>query len=132
MPPDKRVDALTAIAALPGRQADTVIAAIADCLEMADWPGVPRGQTHVLPAMIARYLPDLAWRQDTDRLLGELRAFADDDTVRRAVLRAVPEARTQLTAYGWQKIAALFGRLCRPGDAAAALLGLLNDSGTRR
>ena len=32
VPPDKRIDALTAIAALPSRHADTVIAALADCL----------------------------------------------------------------------------------------------------
>ncbi len=127
--PDERVEALAAVAALPSRHGGSVLAIIADCLNLwPDWPGVAAWARAVLPDLLARYLPDLAWRQDTDRLLAELRAFADDDTVRRAVLRAVPEARTQLTAYGWQNIAALFGRLCTPGDAAAALVGLLENS----
>ena len=128
VPPDKRIDALTAIAALPSRHADTVIAALAECLgKWRDWPGVTAWANDALPTMLTRCLPDLAWNQDTDRLLGQLRAFAAADAIRRAVLRALPEARSQLTAFGWQNIAALFGRLCGPGEAAAALLGLLDD-----
>ena len=126
--PDQRVDALAAVAALPSRHADIVFAVLADCLDgWRGWPGVATWANNALPVLLARCLPDLAWRQDTDRLLGQLRAFADGDTVRRAVVRALPEARSQLTAYGWQNIAALLGQLCGPGDAAAALLGLLDD-----
>ena len=126
--PGQRVDALAAVAALPSRYADTVFAVLADCLDgWHDWPGVAAWANEALPGLLARCLPDLAWDQDTDRLLRRLRAFADDPAVRRAVLFALPEARAQLTAYGWQNIAALFGRLCGPGDASAALLGLLGD-----
>ena len=127
-PPGQRIDALAAVAALPGRHGDIVLAVLADCLRRwRDWPGVAAWANDALPDLLARFLPELAWTQDTGRLLGQLRAFADDDIVRRAVLRALPEARSRLTAFGWQNIAALFGRLCGPGDAAAALLGLLDD-----
>ena len=126
-PRGDRVDALAAIAALPSRHADTVLAALADRLEdWHDWPGTAAWAKKAMPDLIVRYLPDLAW-QDSSRLLNQLRAFADDDTVRRAVLLALPEARTRLTAYGWQNIAALLGTLCPPAAAAAALTGLLDD-----
>ena len=127
-PPDQRVDALTAVAALPNGHAGLVFAVLADCLDRwHDWPGVATWAAEALPTLVAQYLPDLAWRQDTDQVLRQLRAFADDGTVRRAVLLALPEARSQLTAFGWQNIAALLGRSCQPSDAAAALPGLLDD-----
>jgi hypothetical protein len=129
-PPGERVSALAAVAALPGLHGDSVFAVIPDCLALwTDWPGVADWARAALPDLLARYLPDLAWHQDTGRLLARLLAFADDDAVRGALLRAVPEARAQLTAYGWQNIAALLGRLCAPGDAATALLGLLEEPG---
>jgi hypothetical protein len=126
--PGQRIDALAAVAALPDHRAGTVVAVLADCL--GNWhnrPGVAAWAKDALPGLLAGGLQDLAWQQDTDRLLSQLRAFADDDTIRSAVLRALPEARPQLTAFGWQNIAALLGRLCGPADAAAALLGLLGD-----
>jgi hypothetical protein len=127
-PPNQRVDALAAITALPDRHVDTALAVLAECLDRwRDYPGVAEWAEAALPTLLAQHLPDLAWRQDTDRLLRQLRAFADDDAVRRAILRALPAARPQLTAYGWQNIAALLGRLCGPDDCTDALLGLLDD-----
>jgi hypothetical protein len=127
-PPGQRIDALAAVAALSNRRAGPVVAVLADCLhKWRDRPGVAAWASEALPDLLARCLPDLAWQQDTERLLNQLQAFADDGTIRRAILRALPEARPQLTAFGWQNIAALLGRLCGPADAAGALLGLLDD-----
>ena len=45
--------ALTAIAALPSRHADTVIAALAECLgKWRDWPGVTAWANDALPTML--------------------------------------------------------------------------------
>ncbi|MFB8168296.1 hypothetical protein ACFC60_10145 [Kitasatospora purpeofusca] len=126
--PGQRVEAMTAVAGLPGRNADTVFAVLADCLtRWRELPSIATWAKEELPILVSRHLPDLASQQDTDRLLDQFRAFADDDTVRRAIMLALPEARPRLTAHGWQKIAALLGRLCGPSDAADALLGLLDD-----
>ena len=127
-PPGERVDALAAAAALPGEHATTVLSVLADYLrQWRTWPGVTAWAAAELPDLLHRCLPDLAWNQDTGRLLSQLRAFADDRTVRQAILRALPEARPRLTAFGWQNICALLGRLCDSGEAATALLALLDD-----
>jgi hypothetical protein len=128
-PPNERLDALAAVAALPNRHgADIVLPVLATSVrQWCDWPGVSDWAANALPRLLAQYLPDLAWRQDSGPLLSDLRAFADDHAIRRAVLLALPEARLRLTANGWQNIAALLGRLCDAADAADALDGLLAD-----
>ncbi|MFE3559490.1 hypothetical protein ACFXKW_32240 [Streptomyces sp. NPDC059193] len=126
--PAQRVDALAAVAGLSDGNADTMFTVLADCLSMwRDWPNVAAWAKAELPVLVARHLPDLARQHDTDLLTERLRAFTDDDAVRRAVLLALPEARLRLTAHGWQNIAALLGRLCGPVEATDALLGLLAD-----
>lgn|GEM_PF-1143581 len=127
-PSAQRVDALEAVAALPRRHSDTVLAVLADLLgRWRDWPGVTHWGEVALPAFVARNLRDLGWRTDTDRLYEQLRAFAGDDAIRQAVLDALPETRPRLTALGWQNVAALLAQLCGPTDAAEALLSLLED-----
>jgi hypothetical protein len=128
-PTDQRIDALTAVAGLPDRAgADTVLSVLADCVnQWRGWPGISEWATAELPKLLARQLSDLAWRQNTGSLLDQLRVFASDNGIRRAVLAALPEARPQLTAHGWQNIAALLSQLCGPADASQALAALLAD-----
>jgi hypothetical protein len=130
--PTDRLAALAAVTTLPRRHgADTALPVLAELVgRWRDWPGVADQVTAALPDLITRWLPNLAWREDTDDLLTQLRVLADDTTIRRAVLQALPAARTALTAHGWRAITALLGRLCPPADAAAALIGLLDDSPT--
>jgi NACHT domain len=127
-PPAHRLDMLNAIASLPGPAEGIVLEVLADRVETwRDWPGVVTWAHEALGDLLAKYLTNLAWSQPTDKLLGQLRALADDDSLRAAILRALPAARPALTAYGWQNIAALLALLCDPDSAAAALAGLLAD-----
>lgn len=124
----QRVEALAAVATLPTRNAADTFIVLADCLQLwRDWPGVAAWAEGALPKLLASHLPHLGWHQNPDRLANQLRAFTDSDGIRRAVLNAIPEVRSQLTAHQWQNIAALLGRLCEADDAADALIGLLND-----
>jgi len=104
-PSDERLDVLATVAALPDRHgADIVLPVLSTCVKQwSDWPGVSDWAAKALPGLLTQYLPDLAWRQDSGPLLRDLRAFADDHSICRAVLMAVPEARPRLTAHGWQK-----------------------------
>jgi len=128
-PAGQRVNALTAIADLPDRVGVAItLPVLAQCLaQWRDWPGVTDWAAAALPRLLTRHLPSLFWWQDTGPLVEQLRAFASDDDIRRAVLTALPGARPRLTAYDWQNIASLLGRLCGPGDSAAALTALLTD-----
>ncbi len=126
--PAERVEALGAVAALSDRHPSHALDALASCLgAWRGWPRVASWARDELPHLLADGLAELAWRSDTGALAAELRLFDDADSIRRAVLRALPQARPQLTAHGWQNIAALLGRLCPPADAATALQGLLDD-----
>jgi hypothetical protein len=133
-PPLQRPEALAAVTEIPGwRSVDTVLPVLADFVCCwREWPGVREWAAGALPRLLERHLTDLvAWPVDVGPLVAQLRALADDDdAIRRAVLGALPESRPQLTAQGWQNIAALLGRLCRPADAASALVGLLADRTT--
>jgi hypothetical protein len=125
--PTNRVAVLDAIAALQEVAATVTFSALADCLTAwHDWPPARAWARDALPRLLADQLPEHAWRLDTDRLVEQLHAFGDDDEIRRAILLALPETRPQLTAYGWQNIAGLLGRLCPPAAATDALLGLLD------
>jgi hypothetical protein len=126
-PPANRVDALAAVADLPGSVGvATILAVLADCLtRWCQWPGVADWAATAFPRLLAQHLPDIFRWQDTGSLLEQLRAFADDHEIRRAVLTALPEAQPQLTAHGWQNVATLLGRLCGRHDAAIALTTLL-------
>ncbi|MFF4812792.1 hypothetical protein ACFY03_31725 [Micromonospora chersina] len=128
-PTAQRPDALAALAAIEGRQAaDTVLPVLADLVgRWREWPGVSEWAIQELPRLLGRHLTELAWRNDPATLVEQLRVLADDDTIRRAVLGALPESRPQLTAHGWQNIAALLARLCPSADAGKALVGLLAD-----
>ena len=128
-PAGQRVNALNAIADLPDRVGVAItLPVLAQCLaQWRDWPGVTDWAAAALPRLLARNLSSLFWWQDTGPLAEQLRAFASDDDIRRAVLTALPEARPRLTAYDWQNIASLLGRLCGPDDSAAALTALLAD-----
>ncbi|MFC9250401.1 NACHT domain-containing protein [Amycolatopsis thailandensis] len=127
--PSERVQALAAVAALPKQHAvGTTLPVLAECLTLwRDWPGTTEWAASALPRLLAEYLPDLAWLRDHRELLRQLRTFGDDTELRRAILIALPEARTRLTAYGWQTIAQILGQLCSAADAADALRGLLTD-----
>jgi len=127
--PDDRVAALAAVADLPGHiGTDVVVDVLARCLtQWNPWPEVAAWGAAALPSLLERRLTDLAWRQETDALTDQLRAFASDDGVRRAVLAAIPAARSRLTPFGWQNIAAVLGRLCSPMEAANALTTLLTE-----
>lgn len=127
-PPAHRLDMLSAVASLPGPVEGIVLEVLADRVEAwRDWPGVVTWAHQALGDLLAKCLTNLAWSRPTGQLLGQLRALADDDSLRTAILRALPAARPALTAYGWQNIAALLARLCDPDSAAAALAGLLDD-----
>ena len=128
-PAGQRVDALAAVADLPDRVGmTTILPVLADRLtQWHHWPGVADWAAAALPRLLARHLPRIFEWQDTWPLLEQLRAFAGDQEIRRAVLTALPEARPRLTAHGWQIIASLLGRLCGPHDAAIALTALLAD-----
>jgi len=127
-PVGDRIAALDALAALPHRHAVMTLPVLADTVETwQTWPGVSQWARAALPILLTQHLSDLAWRQDTNLLARELRAFADDDTIRSAVLLALPVVRPRLTAFGWQNIAALLASLCSRAEAADALLGLLQD-----
>ncbi|HVB37987.1 MAG TPA: ATP-binding protein, partial [Vicinamibacterales bacterium] len=128
-PAGQRVSALTAIADLPDRVGVAItLPVLAQCLgQWRDWPGVTDWAAAALPRLLTRHLPSLFWWQDTGPLAEQLRAFASDDDIRRAVLSALPEARPRLTAYDWQNIASLLGRLCGPDESAATLTALLAD-----
>lgn len=127
--PNHRAAALEAVAGLPSRiGADTVVPVLATCLrEWQGWPGIADWAAATLPTLLGRFLPDLAWRQDTTTLLEQLRALGSDNEIRQAILAALPDARLKLTAFGWQNIAALLGRLCDTTHAATALRALLTD-----
>jgi hypothetical protein len=128
-PAGHRVDALAAVADLPDRVgATTILPVLADCLtQWRHWPGVADWAAAALPRLLARHLPSIFGWQDAGPLLEQLRAFASDQDVRHAILTALPEARPRLTAYGWQNIASLLGRLCGPHDATIAVTALLAD-----
>ncbi|MCJ8505266.1 ATP-binding protein [Kocuria flava] len=125
----ERLDALAAIAELPGRYgAEVACPVLAACItRWREWPGVTEWAADALPAYLARHLIALSWHNDMQGLTEHLRALADDDTIRRAVLEALPKARAQLTAFGWQNITALLGHLCPAHHADTALVGLLTD-----
>ena len=128
-PAGHRVEVLTAIADLPDRVGVAVtLPVLARCLaQWRDWPGVTSWAATALPGLLSRHLPSLFWWQDIGPLVEQLRAFADDDSIRRAVLTALPEVRSRLTAHEWQNLASLLGRLCGPHDSATALTALLAD-----
>jgi len=130
----QRPQALAAVSEIPGwRSVNTVLPVLADFVDRwREWPGVREWAAEALPRLLERHLVDLvAWPVDVGPLVAQLRALVvDDDAIRRAVLGALPESRPKLTAQGWQNIAALLGRLCRPADAASALVGLLADRTT--
>ncbi|OUD00118.1 hypothetical protein CA984_00330 [Streptosporangium minutum] len=127
--PQDRVATLTAVAGLcQAANVQTVLPVLAHCLtQWRSWPRVKDWAAAALPTLLTGHLQDLAWSQDTDALLKQLRTFADDDAIRRAVLTALPDARPHLTPFGWQNIAALLGRLCDRGGAAEAVIALLHD-----
>ncbi|MCO7219246.1 ATP-binding protein [Klenkia sp. PcliD-1-E] len=133
-PPMQRPEALAAFTEIPGwRSVDTVLPVLAEYVgRWREWPGVREWAAGALPNLLERHLVDLvAWPVDVGPLVAQLRGLVDDDDViRRAVLEALPGARPQLTAQGWQNIAALLGRLCPPADAASAVVGLLADRTT--
>ncbi|MBD0840717.1 ATP-binding protein [Streptomyces sp. TRM68416] len=127
-PMDERVQVLEAVGALSGPDAATVMTVLADRLDgWRGWPGLAAWAESALPSLVARFLPDLAWHNDVDGIIRKFRAFGSDGMIRNAILLGLPQARTRLTAYGWQNIASLLGRLCEPASAAEALLGLLDD-----
>lgn len=130
-PPQERPQALAALAALPAQtNMHMVLAVLAEYVtRWGSWPGVTTWAEDALPELLRQHLPNLAWERDHEQVVTQLRAFGDDDTIRRAILAALPEARPQLTAFGWQNITVLLGRLCHSADAAEALVGLLADSG---
>ncbi|MFE7509879.1 hypothetical protein ACFU8I_01370 [Streptomyces sp. NPDC057540] len=128
VPMSERVDALGAVAGLAGDHAATVLEVLAGSLTAwRGWPGIAAWAETALPGLLLRCLTELTWQRPADVLLAQLRCFADDDEIRRAILHALPDARPRLTPYGWQNIAALLGQLCEPGAAADAVLGLLAD-----
>jgi hypothetical protein len=128
-PAADRVEALGALAALPARlssDASVVLPVLSECVaSWRTWPGVAQWARAELPKFVERHLHDLALRQDVEVELDQLRAFDDDDAIRRAVLLALPDTRPNLTSFGWQNVAALLGRLCDPSEAAEALTALL-------
>ncbi|MEV5210878.1 AAA family ATPase [Micromonospora sp. NPDC053740] len=128
-PSAQRSDALTAITQLVDPAgANTILGVLASCLKRWRYSsGITDWARAMLPTLLTRHLPDLALGHGTPALLDQLRAFGSDADVRHAVLVALPDARPQLTAYGWQKIAALLGQLCGPADAATAVRKLLAD-----
>jgi hypothetical protein len=128
-PPHERRQALEAIAALPAQSTtDAVLPVLADYVDRwRGWPGIADWATSTLPDLLDRHLRALAWDQNYEQLLAQLRSFDNDAAIRRAILAALPEARPHLTALGWQNIAVLLGRLCGTVDAAEALVGLLAD-----
>lgn len=127
-PSRQRVAVLTVIAGFPERiGADVTLPVLAGCVtQWRDWPGITEWAAAALPKLVTRHLTGLFWWQDTGQLAGHLRAFGDDNTIRRAVLTALPEVRSALTARDWQSIALLLGRLCDPRESAAALTALLD------
>jgi hypothetical protein len=127
-PMHERIVALEAVAAFSDKEATTVMTVVADCLDAwRGWPGIAAWAESALPLLLTNSLSDLAWQNDTDRLIRTFRTFGSDGLIRKAILLGLPEARTNLTAYGWQNIASLLGQLCEPASAAQALLGLLDD-----
>lgn len=126
---DERRDALTAVAGLPASQVgDVILPVLANCVgEWRTWPGIVTWAAEMLPGLLARSLYHLAWSQEPDRLLSQLRLLTDDASIRRAILLALPEARPRLTAHGLHNIAVLLARLCGAADAAQALQALLAD-----
>jgi hypothetical protein len=128
-PPAHRLDALAALDSVSeSLRDDTFLPVLAEFVgSWSEWPGVREWAAAVLPKLFARQLGGLAWRDDTEALVEQLRAFAPDDAIRRAILSGLPEARPRLSARGWQNVAAILGRLCPPAEAANALVGLLGD-----
>ncbi len=128
-PTTQRSDALTAVASLQDTFADTILRALAACVDTwRDWPEVRAWAANALPALLASHLATLLmWNLNADTLVRQLRVLADDSTIRRALLFAVPNTRAELASYGWRNLAVLLGRLCGEDDAAAALLALLDD-----
>ncbi|MEU2896016.1 hypothetical protein ACWC4E_02460 [Streptomyces sp. NPDC001273] len=103
-----------------------MIEALAGLVEQwRQWPGVETWATTTVTALLAEHLPDLVWTYDPPRLARRLRSLGDDATIRSAILRALPGAQMRLTAFGWQTVAVMLGRLCEPAAAANALTGLL-------
>ncbi|MEW9533628.1 hypothetical protein [Microbispora sp. NPDC049125] len=127
--PQDRVAMLAAVASLCHlANVQTVLPVLAHCLtRWRHWSGVKEWADAALPTLLTGHLRDIAWSQNTDLLVEQLRKFADDDAIRRAVLTALPDARPHLTPFGWQNIAALLGWLCDRDDAAEAVIALLDD-----
>ncbi|MFJ2160541.1 AAA family ATPase [Streptomyces sp. NPDC087856] len=122
----ERLPALDAAASLASTNAPAVIEALAGLVERwRTWPGVETWAKTTVTALLEERLPDLVWTYDPPRLARQLRSLGDDATIRSAILRALPSAQTRLTAFGWQTVAVVLGRLCEPAAAADALTGLL-------
>ncbi|BFO19645.1 hypothetical protein SHKM778_60330 [Streptomyces sp. KM77-8] len=124
-PMTERLSALDAAVSLASTNAPAVIEALAGLVEQwRQWPGVETWAKTTATALLAEHLPDLVWTYDPPRLARQLRSLGDDATIRSAILRALPRAQTRLTAFGWQTVAVMLGRLCEPAAAADALTGL--------
>lgn len=130
-PTEERVHALAEVADLPAGLAGgacAVVSVLAECLTCwRDWPGIADWATSALPQLLAQHLRALVVRQDIDTLIDQLRAFDDDDAIRRAVLLALPDVRPRLGSFAWQNVASLLGRLCGPREAADAVASLLRE-----
>ncbi|MGW3917764.1 hypothetical protein ACWEBX_40895, partial [Streptomyces sp. NPDC005070] len=125
-PMTERLSALDAAASLASTNAPAVIEALAGLVEQwRHWPGVETWAKTTATALLAEHLPDLVRTYDPPRLARQLLSLGDDATIRSAILRALPSAQTRLTAFGWQTVAVVLGRLCEPAAAADALTGLL-------
>ncbi|WNV82878.1 NACHT domain-containing protein [Umezawaea sp. Da 62-37] len=129
-PSTQRPEALGVLATLPGSSSANI--ALSVLAELAQkwkaWPGVTEQARSLLPALIAQHLTSLMSHWDGSTMLVEqLRALADDNTIRRAFLAALPDTAAYLTAHRWQNVAAVLGALCTPADAASALVQLLDD-----
>ncbi|MEU1227729.1 ATP-binding protein [Streptomyces sp. NPDC005828] len=125
-PMNERLSALDTAASLAATNASAVIEALAGLVEQwRTWPGVEAWAKTTVTVLLAEHLPDLVWTYDPPRLARQLRSLGDDATIRNAILRALPRAQTRLTAFGWQTVAVVLGRLCEPATAADALTGLL-------
>lgn len=125
-PMTERLPALDAAASFASVNAPAVIEALAGLVEQwRKWPGVEAWAKTTVTTLLAEHLPDLVWTYDPPRLARQLRSLGDAATIHSAILRALPNAQTRLTAFGWQTIAVMLGRLCEPAAAADALTGLL-------
>ncbi|MEY9842674.1 AAA family ATPase [Streptacidiphilus sp. EB103A] len=125
-PMHERLPALDAAASLASNNAPTVVQALAVLVtQWRNWPGVPAWAARTLTVLLEEHLSDLVWTHDPQGLVEHLRCLGDDATVRGAILRALPRAQTRLSAFGWDAIATVLGRLSDPASAADALTALL-------